>query len=119
MIAEALTVPVRACARVVREDVAIDGHEDEHPVDRSCCSEIHYVPLSRRDPVRMCNGEWWHDHLDVALRWPPREAVQVVVLNHEGDDGKRGDASWEYELTFDEARALRNKLDELLGVGWA
>ncbi len=37
-----------------------------------------------------------------------------MVLNHEGDDDKVGDASWEYELTLDEARALRDKLDELV-----
>ena len=114
---EPLTVPLRPCAPWCDKTWQEDGHADENPADRSCWSKLLRVPLSRNKPVRMSSGEWWFDHLDVVLRWPPREAEPVVVLNHEGgDDGTVRDASWEHELTLDEARALRDKLDHLLRV---
>ena len=46
------------------------AHDEENPAGRSLQREHERVPLTRHEALLMCDGKFWHDHLDVYLsRW--------------------------------------------------
>jgi hypothetical protein len=104
-----LTVPLRPCTPWC-DTRDRDGHPDQHPEDRACWSAFEKVPLTLRSPVKMCDGEWWHDYLEAVLCRRPATAEPVVILNYEGEP------AWEFALTPREARLMRDALNRLIEV---
>ncbi len=83
------------------------GHEREHPVDRVCRTQFVDLPMSMLTAVKMSDDIWCHDHVTVLLARNPQDDEAHVVINHDADD---------LLFTLDEARALRDKLTELLDI---
>ena len=108
-----LTIPVPECARWCTFTEA--AHRHEHPEDRLCWSDFHALPLTLHRPVDYGTpgNRWGYDKLDVVLRRGMRGCE--VLVSHEAGCS-RCDGDHEVRLTIDEARALRDKLTELIGL---
>ena len=100
----ALAVAVRPCEPWC--EIGEERHAEEHPVDRRCVRDQEPVPLTRHQALLMCDGEFWHDHLDVYLsRW--QEGSPELWLHHVGPDT-------EIRMTIEEARGLLEVLGAAL-----
>lgn len=101
-----LEVPLRTCEPWC---VNGEGHPTEHPTDRFCTEFMPLVPLSLHEAIKMCDGDWSRDWIDVHLRRPPQAHSPQVWISWETEP-----KGVEIRLTLEEAARLRDVLTQAI-----
>lgn len=99
-----LTIPGRECPPWCTTG---DGHGDAHPEDRMCWSPSKRLPMTGMEPVKMGDGTWWYDYVDVVAWNRPELGRTEILIGHE-------DSNVELKFTLDEAGELAGWIADLL-----